>query len=380
MGILNIQPATRAGAHLLISLYGPPEGGKTMTALKLARGLVGEAGKIGFLDTESGRGRLYADAIKGGYDYAELTPPFTPERYVQAIREFEDAGYPVLIIDSFSHVWQGEGGVLDQADKSGSQGLQKWLKPKLAYKKLVNALLSTRMHIIFCSRAKQPMEEVIENGKKTLRPGEWREIQDKNMRYEMTVVLEMQKQGAFALRKCPGPLLPAFHGETIGEDTGRKVAQWVAGGDPIDHAAERLKRQAVEAAEGGVESFRAFWGKLDMAQRAIINPGRENYASIAKAADEERERLEAERRASNVNLDDPFADIGAAPTIGHVGGDPDDDVLADLLNELVKITSSRALMAWQAGIGDREKRLNEMDRAKLRAEIARAKSELREVA
>src|SRR5437764_8079659 len=46
MGILNIAPAERAGAHLLIQLYGPPRSGKTYTALRIARGMVGPDGGI----------------------------------------------------------------------------------------------------------------------------------------------------------------------------------------------------------------------------------------------------------------------------------------------------------------------------------------------
>src|SRR3954469_8147268 len=75
MGILNIAPAERAGAHLLIQLYGPPRSGKTYTALRIARGMVGPRGKIGVLDTESGRARFYSDKVPGGFVVGELTPP-----------------------------------------------------------------------------------------------------------------------------------------------------------------------------------------------------------------------------------------------------------------------------------------------------------------
>src|SRR6058998_1794704 len=90
MGILNIAPAERAGAHLLIQLYGPPRSGKTYTALRIARGMVGPKGRIGMLDTESGRARLYSDKVPGGFVVGELTPPYTPSRYLEAIEEFLD--------------------------------------------------------------------------------------------------------------------------------------------------------------------------------------------------------------------------------------------------------------------------------------------------
>ncbi len=306
--LISIAPATRAGAHLLISLYGPPESGKTMTALKLARGLAGK-GKIGFLDTESGRGRLYSDAIPGGYEIGELSPPFTAERYVSAIHQFERAGYPVLIVDSFSHVWAGEGGILEQADKSGAKGLQKWLQPKLRYKKLMNCLLATKMHIIFCSRAKQPIEEYTDDqGKKQYRLLDWIEVQDKNLRYEMTVVLEMRGRGAFQIRKCPGPLQTVFAGhDLIDESAGASIAQWVAGGDPINPAYEALRIAATDAAEKGGASLDAYLKTLDRSAKALLAPIGANLRSIATTADDEIRR-EREELGAQEGLDDPFAD------------------------------------------------------------------------
>src|SRR5713226_4352553 len=192
--ILNIAPATRAGAPLLIQLFGGPRSGKTRTALRLARGMVGPQGKIGVLDTESGRARLHADKVPGGFVVGELTPPFTPLRYLEAIAEFVRYGVDILVIDSFSHCWEGQGGVLemaDQAEQNGKKGLLKWLEPKREYKRLVNFLLSTRLHLILCSRAKQPMIEDIVDGRKTLVTLPWEPIQDKRLKYEMTIVLPM---------------------------------------------------------------------------------------------------------------------------------------------------------------------------------------------
>ena len=109
MGILNIAPAERLGAHLLIQLYGPPRSGKTYTALRIARGMVGPKGRIGVLDTESGRARLYSDKVPGGFAVGELTPPYTPRRYLEAIEEFLAYGVDILVVDSFSHCWEGPG-------------------------------------------------------------------------------------------------------------------------------------------------------------------------------------------------------------------------------------------------------------------------------
>ena len=237
--ILNIAPATRAGAHLLIQLFGGPRSGKTRTALRLARGMVGPQGKIGVLDTESGRARLHADKVPGGFVVGELTPPFTPHRYLEAIEEFARYGIDILVIDSFSHCWEGQGGVLemaDEAERAGRKGLQKWVYPKRDYKKLINFLLS-RLHLILCSRAKQPIEErIVEiDGKpeKTLVTLPWEPIQDKRLKYEMTIVLPMTLDGAYEIDphrlKAPDDLAHLFAGELLTEATGTAIAEWVGG-------------------------------------------------------------------------------------------------------------------------------------------------------
>src|SRR5438445_3347048 len=89
----------------------------------------------------------------------------------------------------------------DGAERAGRKGLLKWLDPKRDYKKLVNFLLSTQLHLIFCSRAKQPIEEqIVEvNGErtKTFVIGAWEPIQDRRLKYEMTIVLPMTLDGGY---------------------------------------------------------------------------------------------------------------------------------------------------------------------------------------
>ncbi|MDR9788379.1 MAG: AAA family ATPase [Peptococcaceae bacterium MAG4] len=77
---------------------------------------------MALIDTERGSGELYAHL--GEYDVCSIEAPFTPEKYIEAIRAAEGAGYDTIIIDSLSHAWAGPGGVLDihghAADKSGN--------------------------------------------------------------------------------------------------------------------------------------------------------------------------------------------------------------------------------------------------------------------
>ena len=119
--IVHFEKARREGSHVLISMEATSGRGKTFSALMLGRGLVGPNGKLGLLDTETGRGKIYADAIPGGYQYGELTPPYSPERYVAAIQAAASAGLDCLIIDSASHEWEGIGGVGEIAEAGGGR-------------------------------------------------------------------------------------------------------------------------------------------------------------------------------------------------------------------------------------------------------------------
>ena len=109
------QKAERKKARLRLALCGPAGSGKTYSALLIAQGL---GGRIALIDTEHESGSLYADLCE--FDTASLTPPYTPEKYKNAIQAAEQAGYSVLIIDSFSHAWAGEGGLLDMHDKAAA--------------------------------------------------------------------------------------------------------------------------------------------------------------------------------------------------------------------------------------------------------------------
>lgn len=297
--IVSFSRARREGSHVLISMEATSGRGKTYSALMLGRGLVGPDGKLGLLDTETGRGKIYADAIPGGYEYGELTPPYAPERYVAAIQAASKAGLDCLIIDSASHEWEGIGGIGEIAEggrsSSGSElkGLQKWAKPKARHKRFVQTLLTTRMHIIVCLRAK---EKLIQEGN-AITSGGWVPVQEKFFGYEMTVRLffpEGVKPGVPELVKCPADLLGAFRaGEQVSVASGERIAQWVKGGTPVDAVLMALKNDAEQAAEGGGAVLDKFLLGLTKGQKASLAPFGANLRSIAATIDKEAAEAEA---------------------------------------------------------------------------------------
>jgi hypothetical protein len=307
MTILTIAPAVREGSHILLSLTGPSGSGKTYTGIKVARGLVGERGKIGFLDSETGRGRLYAGIDR--YLYAELTPPFSPARFIQAIDEFEAAGVGVLIIDTASHEWEGIGGVHDLAEANGKKGLLKWAAPKAQHKRFVNRLLMSRMHIITCLRAREKFTSTRDpdSGKEVILNSGFHEIQERGFIFEQTVSVLLLPGGRKVVTKCPEDLVPTFGTvgvETEGylsEKTGQAVAAWVAGGEAIDHGWEKVRIMARDEAEHGTSRYRDFFAHLSKSdQKRLAATDHENLKSIAQEAD----ALAAARSAAEDDDDD----------------------------------------------------------------------------
>lgn len=306
--IIKIEKVQREGARLLIMLAGESGSGKTHTALELAHGLSNyDMSKVGFLDTENGRGKLYADNFTTPYLYGELKPPFGPQRYIQAIEQFARAGVEVLIIDSGSHEWEGVGGCTDIAE-SGNPRLPNWNKAKAEHKKFMSAVLSSPMHIILCLRAREkakPEKQIVDGREKTvyvdlgLQP-----ITEKNVVYEATISLMMHSEG---MRqdplKVPGVLRDVMgrcNGYITAED-GHALRVWVDGGKEIDPKVTHYRGILTMAAESGMESLKKAWADIPDRIKKKIDPKGcpAEYKESAAAFD----RLEAEKRTANVGND-----------------------------------------------------------------------------
>lgn len=297
-----IKKAVRKGTPALIGLWGPSGSGKTFTALHMARGLVGPAGKIGVIDTENRRAEFYADQA-GGWDHLDLQPPFTPQRYTDAFAAFEDAGgYGCIIVDSMSHVWEGEGGVLDIADRSTAGGLKKWQAPKMAYKRMVNTLLRAPFHVIFCLRAKDAVRQVGKGRDAEIENVGLRPICDKHFIFELTVsaLLGPDHKPAFPgglllcdpsvpAVKVPRDLQPHIQpGQHMGVETGAAIAEWISGGAAFDVDAAKLERISRYVATQGTLALRQHWEALSKPEQVALLPIKEELKALAEAADAEK--------------------------------------------------------------------------------------------
>lgn len=249
MSNFQFRPAVRENVGLLIGLAGSSGSGKTYTAMRLATGISGDK-PFAVIDTEAGRAKHYADAFR--FDHGDLAAPFSPDAYSEAIIAADKAGYSVIVVDSMSHSWAGDGGVLDmqerELDRMAGDDWKKreackmaaWIKPKMAIKHMVQKLLQVRAHLILCFRAEEKIEMVKDqNGKMQIVKKQtatgldgWVPISEKNLPYELTAsfLLLATKPGyphPIKLQEQHKALFPLD--KPITEQSGKLIAAWASG-------------------------------------------------------------------------------------------------------------------------------------------------------
>ncbi|MBV0882190.1 ATP-binding protein [Noviherbaspirillum sp. L7-7A] len=298
MAGFEIHRATKRRAKLRLGMSGPAGSGKTYSALLIAGGL---GGRIGMIDTEHGSGDLYADLLPEGYDVLQLTPPYTPARYVEAIHALEDAGVQTIIVDSLTHAWTGEGGSLDRqgkiADKSGNSW-QAWRQVTPEHNALVEALLQSKCHIIATMRAKTEyvQEKDERTGRQTVRKIGLAPIMRDGIEYEFTTFLELDLHHMAFAGKDRTRL---FDGSIFKPDveTGRKLLSWLdAGVDaPVKRTvSEEQKAEMRQAISGAVtldDLFKAFSAAYRVATALSDN---ETLADLTALKNERKAWLEAQ--------------------------------------------------------------------------------------
>jgi len=247
---ISIRKAKRSATKLRILLTSPSGGGKTFGALLLAKGL---GGKTVVIDTEEGSSDLYDELHE--FDVIDLKPPFTPERYVEAITAAEAAGYEVIVIDSVTHCWSGKGGCLELVDdiaKAQFRG-NTWsafsvITPR--WRAFVDAILRSSAHVICTGRSKTETAQVEDHGrKKVTKLGMKLEARD-GLEYEFTTVLDLVHDGHYATVSKDRTGIFGGDPKPITAETGKRLAEWLAGAEPVKVEPPAVVRVDVEQIRG----------------------------------------------------------------------------------------------------------------------------------
>lgn len=307
MSILNIRQAVRAGSKIVLGISGQSGSGKTLTALYIARGMVDHAGEIGFLDTENGRGSLYANELDAPFLIADLHYPFSPARYSQAIKEFQDAGVKVLVIDSTSHEWESgcmeiaEAPMITPNQYGKLSKMADWKKAKSEHKKFMTTLLQSDMHIISCIRAAEKTD--FKDPKKPVSLG-IQPLCEKNFMFEMTASIMMFNEGMHQQHlKIPKDLKPVFGDGNgyLGIDTGKGIAAWLNSGD-CDKELESWRNKMQLASNDGCEALKAAWLAMPQDAQTKLASSKSVFWASAQAIDEQNTPSPGEEPAQQPKL------------------------------------------------------------------------------
>lgn len=263
---MQLQKATRKKAKIKLGLSAVSGGGKTYSALLIAYGLCGDWSKIAVIDTENQSASLYSHL--GDYNTLPLEAPYSPERYIQAIKTCEDGGMEIIIVDSITHEWDGKGGILNIADGMTGNSFTNWAKLTPRHTAFVDAILHSKCHVITTVRRKQDYEMTKgSDGKVKVEKAGLKEITREGFEYELTLNLELdQNHNATASKDRTGLFAGKPH-FTPSIDTGKLIKDWCESGaevvPPVDPVTEAIAEVHLATT---IDQLVAVWAKYKQYQ------------------------------------------------------------------------------------------------------------------
>jgi hypothetical protein len=303
-------PAARSEEPLLLGMIGPPGGGKSLSSLKLAKGIQSvRGGDIVLLDTEGGRARKYSGMIP--FNIVEMAGATRSNDFLDAIKAQLPNNPAAIIIDSMSDEhesyleWHDE-----MVPKMGNNEWAAWAKPKAARKQLISGLLKIKTPLIFTFRAREKTKQDVVNGKKTVVNIGWQPVAPLEIVHtlDLTCILppradgvpvwHSEKIGEDFIIKLPNYLSPFIKdGAALSEEMGAAFARWAKGGNtnplpqqriaapsqanplasPTESGAAdftdelmRLDGLLAAAAEKGVDVLQAQWTVMTSAEKSAL--------------------------------------------------------------------------------------------------------------
>lgn len=381
--MMQFQKAQRRKARLRLGLTGPSGSGKTAGALMIAKGI---GGRIALIDTEHESASLYSEPVRltGGavfeppeFDALNLSPPYAPERFIEAIQAAEAAEYDVLIIDGATPEWNGPGGCLELVDqiaaaKFKGNSWSAWNEITPRHRKFLDAILRSTMHIIVTVRSKTETAQTEENGRKrVVRLGMKAEQRD-GLEYELTTVMDLIHDGHYATATKDRTGLFVGDPHPLSEATGSMLLDWLENGAEIGPTPEALAIKALDDCDtadaftstwnGNKESWRQVMGDVAYARvvahmRSLApkfappkseTPEPETKETVTKfqprsKAETADSVIEEMRRSATVQALDDWTDsnIGRINALGNAGVDKVQTAYSVFRDELEAVAKPR---------------------------------------
>lgn len=288
--------AERKKAKLRLGMCGASGNGKTWSSLEIAFGMT-TGDKIFFIDTESGRGELYQglkskhdSSIVFDYNYYRLDVPYSVERYIEAIKNAEQNGCEVLIIDSLSHAWSGEGGVLSVVDKAGGQFQGGWKQGTPKQNALIDTIIASKMHIICNFRVKtEYVMELNEKGKHAPRKIGLAPIQRDQVEYEFTMFMSMSPEHIAHVTKDNTQIYDQQFVQPS-PDMGRKLLTWLNMGNDFKGVILSDILDEIHTIEN-MKEMNDYKSKYINYYKQYATDYPEEFAKITEAKDKRKEEL-----------------------------------------------------------------------------------------
>lgn len=295
----DFKDGERTMVRLLIAIWGDSGAGKTRSGCALARGLAAEPGedfsdpvvlraidrRVALIDTDAGRASHYMPAPgappradRFAFRHTEMDAPYTSARLIGLCEKAVADGAKVIVIDSFSMLWDGPGGCQDwhqmeveaaveRARKRYNQrnnnrwpfdedyerdkaSMPAWKKPKVDWRDMERRLLALGVTLVVCGHAddklrieKEKDAEGNETKKtKVIQPQDrpvhlrWEPIAEKKFKRRLSVsmVLTPEEPGVPHMLKKIDPEIEACIplDRPLSANTGLRLAAWARGADP----------------------------------------------------------------------------------------------------------------------------------------------------
>lgn len=318
----------RSTTQLLLGVAGPSGAGKTESSLRIGTGIQRvTGGDIFVLDSENNRARHYEDKYR--FRHVPFRPPFSPSSYEAGIEYCRKKGAKVVIVDSTSHLHEGNGGILEwhareverimAAWKCGEEkaNIPAWGKPKAALRAFIDYFTQIECHIIFCFKARDKLKI---GGGKVVTLG-FMPIASEELVFELTAkvlllpgaegvpTLQSNEVGEKMMIKLPGYLRPIFTGaagKPLDENVGEQLAKWAAGSSP---STKPVPTASEYDACTDLAAFDALEKRRGDAWNSMAAPLK---AQVKKASDAAKARLTAAPAATTATTAKPKYDTDSA--------------------------------------------------------------------